>query len=81
MGGGISALVLASAHVSYSSSGLVALDQGMDWPLPTPAFHKFPELALGLCQSQPQSTLYLVKKVGTVGSPSAHLLPHWQKRC
>ena len=40
MGGGISTLVLASA-CPLSSSGLIALDEGMDWPLSMPAFMSF----------------------------------------
>ena len=40
MGRGISALVLASM-CPLCSSCLIALDEGMDWPLPMPAFMSF----------------------------------------
>ena len=40
MGRGVSTLVLASAH-PLCSSGLIVLDEGMDQPLPTPAFTSF----------------------------------------
>ena len=53
IGGGISALVLASTCLRHSS-GPIALDEGMDWPLPTPAFTSF--LAITLPQPTPAPT-------------------------
>ena len=49
MGQGISALVLASTCL-LCSSGPIALDEGMDQPLPTPAFVSF------LASTWPQPT-------------------------
>ena len=56
MGQGISTLVLASMCLLHSS-GPVALDEGMDWSLPTPAFMSF------LASTWPQPNLAPINAV------------------
>ena len=60
IGRGISALVLASTCLRCSS-GPIALDEGMDQPLPMPAFMSF--LAITLPQPAPAPTNTIFSEV------------------
>ena len=57
MGGGISALVLASTCPLYSSC-FFAFDEGMDWPLPMPTFVSFLAGTWPLPTPAPINTLF-----------------------